>query len=111
MVVANVDDVRLGALEDQIVEGADLLETAVVAVEFLDVFPGGVPVEAEDLLFQTLDGLAVEGELFADLRRVVAAQERSPSDFSLESTIDLVKPLRPGRREEAESACGCPSGE
>jgi hypothetical protein len=51
VVIADIDDVGLVAGDDQVVEGTYLLEPVEVAMEFLDVLPGRVRIDAEISFF------------------------------------------------------------
>src|SRR5713101_7319550 len=105
MVIADIDNVRFAGGDDQIIEGAGLLEPIVVIVEFLDVPPGGVAIDAEDLLLQTLHRLAVKGHLFAHRGQVIAAQEWSPFESSLSSSRTPYRRLR-GTRQHPRTCAG-----
>jgi hypothetical protein len=79
VIVADVDDVGAGAGEDEVVEGADLVEAAVIGVEFADVTARGIRIDAEDLLLQALHRFPLEDELFSKTGRIPRTQRSLPS--------------------------------
>src|SRR5207245_349515 len=69
VMVSDVDDVGVVAGDGQVVEGGESLEAPGLLVEFSDVAPPAVAVDAEDLPLQARDGGLLEGDRFPCLRR------------------------------------------
>src|SRR5262245_10034848 len=66
MIVAQVDDVRLVAIDDEVVVGAQLAEALELSREVADVAARGVRIDIRDLPLEQGDHPAVEGYLFFD---------------------------------------------